>query len=127
MYHGIIQESNWTRKGSYLRKKIEQYGFDKVINHGRIWRLVHDSKKPDYTKPRMQSETPAQLVAHLSHPNGWWRDTAQRTLVLRQDASVVPALTELAQNGTQPRRPLPRDVDARRPRQARRRRSSASC
>ncbi len=25
MYHGIIQEANWTRKGSYLRKKIEQY------------------------------------------------------------------------------------------------------
>ena len=52
MYHGIIQESNWTRKGTYLRKKIEQFGFDKVINHGRIWRLVHDSKKPDFTKPK---------------------------------------------------------------------------
>ena len=26
MYHGIIQESNWTRKGSYLRKKIDQWG-----------------------------------------------------------------------------------------------------
>ena len=71
-----------------------------MINHGRIWRLVHDSKKPDYTKPRMQSATPAQLVGYLSHPNGWWRDTAQRTLVLRQDASVVPALTELAKTGS---------------------------
>jgi mono/diheme cytochrome c family protein len=100
MYHGIIQESNWTRKGSYLRKKIEQYAFDKVVNRGRIWRLVHESKQPDTTKPRMLQETPAQLVAHLSHANGWWRDSAQRTLVLRQDASVVPALTELARNGT---------------------------
>jgi len=100
MYHGIIQESNWTRKGTYLRKKIEQYGFDKVINHGRIWRLVHDSKKPDFTKPNMLSATPAQLVGYLSHPNGWWRDTAQRTLVLRQDASVTPALVELAKGGT---------------------------
>ncbi len=100
MYHGIIQESNWTRKGSYLRKKIEQFGFDKVIDHGRIWRLVHDSKKPDFTKPRMQSATPAQLVAYLSHQNGWWRDTAQRTLVLRQDASVAPALLDLAKTGS---------------------------
>jgi mono/diheme cytochrome c family protein len=100
MYHGIVQESNWTRKGSYLRKKIEQWGFDKVVDHGRIWRLVHDSKKPDFTKPRMLNETPAQLVAHLTHPNGWWRDSAQRTLVLRQDPSVVPALTELARNGS---------------------------
>ena len=57
MYHGIIQEANWTRRGTYLRKKIEQYGFDKVIHHGRIWRLVHESKKPDFTKPDMQSAT----------------------------------------------------------------------
>ena len=40
----------------------------------------------------MLNETPAQLVAHLTHPNGWWRDTAQRLLVLKQDKSVVPAL-----------------------------------
>ena len=40
----------------------------------------------------MLNETPAQLVAHLSHPNGWWRDTAQQLLVLKQDKSVVPAL-----------------------------------
>jgi mono/diheme cytochrome c family protein len=43
----------------------------------------------------MLSETPAQLVAHLSHPNGWWRDSAQRLLVLKQDKSVVPALQSL--------------------------------
>ena len=40
----------------------------------------------------MYNETPAQLVAHLTHPNGWWRDMAQRLLVLKQDKSVVPAL-----------------------------------
>jgi mono/diheme cytochrome c family protein len=43
----------------------------------------------------MLDETPAQLVAHLSHPNGWWRDTAQQLLVLRQDRSVVPALQRI--------------------------------
>ena len=31
MYQGIIQESEWTPRGSYLRKKIEQYQMDKVI------------------------------------------------------------------------------------------------
>jgi mono/diheme cytochrome c family protein len=40
----------------------------------------------------MLDETPAQLVEHLSHRNGWWRDTAQQLLVQRQDKSVVPAL-----------------------------------
>jgi HEAT repeats len=45
-------------------------------------------------------ETAAHLVPHLSHPNGWWRDTAQKLLVLRRDASVIPALKELARRGT---------------------------
>jgi len=49
----------------------------------------------DRRQPRMLSETPAQLVAHLSHANGWWRDSAQRLLVLKQDKSVVPALQNL--------------------------------
>ena len=43
----------------------------------------------------MYGETPAQLVAHLTHPNGWWRDTAQRLLILKQDKSVVPALQQI--------------------------------
>ncbi|WP_396627052.1 c-type cytochrome [Luteitalea sp.] len=96
MYHGIIQESNWTKSGTYLRKKIEQYQFDKVVRRGRIWRLVHDDHQPDLTRPRMLAEGVDALVGHLDHQNGWWRDTAQRLLVLRQDRSVVPALVEKA-------------------------------
>ncbi len=42
MYRGIIQEGEWTRAGSYLRLKIQQYQLDKVINRGRIWRLRFD-------------------------------------------------------------------------------------
>ena len=34
-------------------------------------------------------------MQHLTHPNGFWRDTAQRLIVLRQDKSVVPALRNL--------------------------------
>ena len=55
---------------------------------------------PDFTQPRMLSETPAQLVAHLTHPNGWWRDMAQRLLVLKQDKSVVPALQAMARSSS---------------------------
>ena len=119
MYHGIIQESQWTPPRSYLRAKIEQYQLDKVIDHGRIWRLRYEGVPPipplpggpgsgspghpgvtgidlDRTPPRMYVETPAQLVSHLTHPNGWWRDMAQRLLVLAQDKSVVPALQQMA-------------------------------
>ena len=95
VYRGIIQEGNWVRAGSYLRKVVEQYQMDKPVGRGRVWRLVHDSAKPG-PQPRMDAETPAQLIAHLDHPNGWWRDTAQKLLVLKQDKSVVPALTAMA-------------------------------
>jgi mono/diheme cytochrome c family protein/glucose/arabinose dehydrogenase len=96
MYRGIIQEATWSGPGTYLRKKIEQYQLDKVVRHGRIWRLTYDGIERDRTRPRMLHETAAQLVAHLRHPNGWWRDTAQQLLVLGQDKSVVPALQKLA-------------------------------
>jgi mono/diheme cytochrome c family protein len=113
MYHGIIQELQWSGPGSYLRAKIEQYQLDKVSGHGRIWRLRYDGRpavpatstnigqpaipaiEPDFAAPRMYSETPAQLVSHLTHANGWWRDMAQRLLILKQDRSVVPALEKL--------------------------------
>ncbi len=96
MYHGIIQESNWTRTGSYLRPQILRKGLEKNIGRGRIYRLVHDGFKPDKARPRMLDETSAQLVTYLSHPNGWWRDNAQKELVLRDDQSVVPALKTMA-------------------------------
>lgn len=97
MYRGIIQEGNWTREGSYLRKVIQQYGMDKVFGHGRIWRLRHKDFTPG-PQPHMLDETPAQLIAHLSHPNGWWRDAAQKLLVVKGDKSVAPALTQLARD-----------------------------
>jgi mono/diheme cytochrome c family protein/glucose/arabinose dehydrogenase len=91
MYRGIIQEGNWVQKGSYLRGVVQQYGLDRNIGRGRIYRLVHDgyARGP---QPHMLDETTAELVVHLSHPNGWWRDTAQKLIVLRGDRSVVPAL-----------------------------------
>lgn len=101
MYRGIIQEGNWTKEGSYLRKVIQQYGLDKAVGRGRVWRLVHKDFTPG-PQPHMLDETPAQLVAHLEHPNGWWRDTAQKLLVLRQDKSVVPALAAMARNSANP-------------------------
>lgn len=116
MYHGIIQERQWSGPGEYLRAKIEQYQLDKVASYGRIWRLRYDGRPavaptstnigqpaippitPRLAPPRMYSETPAQLVAHLSHASGWWRDMAQRLLILAQDKSVVPALQRLARS-----------------------------
>jgi mono/diheme cytochrome c family protein len=96
MYTGIIQDAQFVGPNSYLRRKVDQYELDKQHNWGRIWRITHESKTPNYKAPRMYNETAAQLVEHLEHPNGWWRDTAQKLLVLRQDKSVVPALRTMA-------------------------------
>lgn len=94
MYRGIIQEGNWVREGSYLRKVVEQYGFQHNVGRGRVWRLVHKDFKPG-PQPKMLEETPAQLVKHLEHPNGWWRDTAQRLLIIKNDKTVVPQLVSM--------------------------------
>jgi glucose/arabinose dehydrogenase/mono/diheme cytochrome c family protein len=99
MYRGIIQEGNWTRPGSYLRTKIMSAGLEKNVGRGRVWRLVHKDFTPG-PQPHLLDETPAQLVAHLDHPNGWWRDNAQKLLVLRGDKSVVPALVNKARTDT---------------------------
>lgn len=44
----------------------------------------------------MLDESPAQLVSHLDHPNGWWRDNAQKQLVILGDKTVVPVLKQIA-------------------------------
>ncbi len=99
MYRGIIQEGAWVK--GYLRERILEAGLDKNIGRGRIWRVVGPGTKKTVA-PKMLDEKPAQLVVHLSHPNGWWRDTAQKLLVLKRDLSVVPALKALARTGKEP-------------------------
>jgi mono/diheme cytochrome c family protein len=96
MYRGIIQEGNWTQEGSYLRTKLLQYQMDDIIENGRIWRVTYEGMERSKEKPRMYEETSAQLVRYLSHPNGWWRDMAQQTIILNQDRTVKEALEKLA-------------------------------
>ena len=67
------------------------------VKRGRIWRVVYGTGATARgPKPSLSSASPAQLVQALSHPNGWWRDTAQRLLVERGETSVAPALRKLA-------------------------------
>lgn len=99
MYHGIIQESEWTNPGSYLRQIIEEKNLYKNRGMGRIYRIVHKDFTPDRTKPHMLNEPSIKLLTYLDHPNGWWRDNAQQVLIIRNDQSVVPALQEIAKGG----------------------------
>ena len=93
LYRGILQHRQYMT--SFLRRQILERGLDKGVGYGRIYRVVHEGK-PAGPAPALSRATPAELVATLSHPNGWWRDTAQRLLVETGDKSVVPKLRELA-------------------------------
>ncbi len=93
MYHGIIQERVYIT--DYLRGEILKAGYEKNIGRGRIYRVVREGVKPG-PRPNLLDATPAELVTHLAHPNGWWRDTAQSLLVTRQARTVGPALRRMA-------------------------------
>ncbi|MHA6247493.1 DUF7133 domain-containing protein [Pontibacter sp. CAU 1760] len=97
MYHGIIQESEWSGPGTYLYSIIQEKELYKNRGMGRIYRVVHKDFKRDQERPKLLNEKAGKLVTYLEHPNGWWRDNAQQLLVLRNDKSVVPALKQIAQ------------------------------
>jgi putative heme-binding domain-containing protein len=63
-------------------------------DRGRIYRIVPDGfKRPKM--PRLGQATTYELVAMLSHPNGWTRDTAARLLYTRQDPAAGPLLASV--------------------------------
>ena len=92
MYRGVIQHGAY--QSEYLKNHIRTHKLDQPIRHGRIYRVVHTSMSRG-PRPALSAKAPAQLVETLSHPNGWWRDTAQRLLVERGDTSVAGALRAL--------------------------------
>ena len=102
MYRGVSQDG--PLQTDYLRDYITKRGLARGIGHGRIYRVVHvgangaAAPMPRDARPQMSRDTTAALVAHLSHPNGWWRDTAQQLLVQRADPKSEPLLVKLAKD-----------------------------
>jgi mono/diheme cytochrome c family protein/glucose/arabinose dehydrogenase len=95
MYRGILEDR--LSMTEYLRDQILARKLEQPIGLGRIYRVVHETARRD-TSRTLSRASAAELVAALSHPNGWWRDNAQRLLVERRPRSVIPALTKLAQS-----------------------------
>ena len=101
MYRGVIQQRADITE--YLRNHITTHKLEKPTGLGRIYRVAHETTRRDTTTGAGGRQTTAQLVEMLSHPNGWWRDTAQRLLVERGDRSAVAALARLAGSAKEPR------------------------
>jgi mono/diheme cytochrome c family protein len=91
----VVQDAAY--QTDYLQDYIRRNKLARPTSRGRIWRLAHEGARRD-RRPALSKETAAGLVGYLSHPNGWWRDTAQQLLVQRGDPAVVPALRELARS-----------------------------
>ena len=80
----------------YAPKEIVDYiEFEPPAKAGRIYRIVYEGSEP-YEPAKLGEASSEELVDALSHPNGWWRTTAQRLLVERSDRSVESALRDLA-------------------------------
>ena len=100
MYRGIIQDAGWLSPGP--RENIVKNGLHDNNQHGRIWRIRHADHTPGQ-RPRMLDESTVELLRHLEHPNGWWRDTAQKLIILREDReTVVPMLRGMARFAQNP-------------------------
>ena len=100
MYRGLIQHRIYLTP--FLRQQIHERGLDRPVDSGRIWR-VFPKGVPAAPRPRLSQASTEILVSHLSHGNGWWRDTAQRLLVDHGDAVAVPAVTALVRSAADAR------------------------
>jgi mono/diheme cytochrome c family protein/glucose/arabinose dehydrogenase len=99
LHKGVIEHR--VSLTTYLRKQAEDRGLVAPLHLGRIYRIL-PADSPAPRPARLDQLMPAALVAELSQSNSWRRETAQRLLIERGDRSVIPALLEVALQGTQP-------------------------
>ncbi len=69
---------------------------------GRIWRIVpkdHPAKTP---RPNLSKASLAELVKSLEHAEPWWRQTAQRLLLEKNDKAMIEPLTKLFEGTKSP-------------------------
>jgi glucose/arabinose dehydrogenase/mono/diheme cytochrome c family protein len=93
MYRGLIQHREYLT--TYLKQQVLARGLERPLHRGRIWRVVGPEGRRG-PRPRLSAATNRELVAHLGHRNGWWRDTAQRLLVERGARDVRGDLVRMA-------------------------------
>jgi len=87
-YRGIIQHRIYMT--SFLRQQVLERGLDEPVGLGRIWRIVPEDARRA-RPPRLSGASWTDLAGLLSHPAGWWRDTAQR-LIAEEGAGERDAL-----------------------------------
>jgi len=76
----------------YLPDEVRKHtDFESGKGKGRIYRVTRiDAERPK--KIALTDAPTRELCRELANPNAWWRQTAQRLLIERQDATAVPLL-----------------------------------
>ncbi len=70
-------------------------------DRGRVYRITSAQSERKNEEVNVADATGAELVALFTRRSAWWRETAQRLLVERQDKSAVEQLRTLAESEEQ--------------------------
>jgi putative membrane-bound dehydrogenase-like protein len=98
MYRKTIEHPDYLPEA--VRKVTD---FESGKDKGRIYKVVSASAPPKPLKKFDLGKVPTkELCGFLENRNVWWRMTAQRLLLERQDLEVVPLLREMVKNGKTP-------------------------
>ncbi|RRB02865.1 DUF7133 domain-containing protein [Larkinella rosea] len=98
MHRGIIQHKAYISQ--YLTEQLGTKKLDTLQNAGRILKVTSTATKPNPV-PDLSKATGNELLALLSHPNGWLRDLSQQLLIQKNELSLVPQLVALAKTGNE--------------------------
>jgi putative membrane-bound dehydrogenase-like protein len=69
---------------------------------GRIWRIVPKDHKTKTPRPGLSKASVAELVKTLEHEEPWYRTTAQRLLLEKNDKTMIEPLTKLLETTKSP-------------------------
>ena len=94
-YRQIIEHPEWMAE-DVIKSGALYNGTDQ----GRIYRITTEGTKPlTWSKElKLGDATNEELVEYLAHANAWWRRNAQRLLIDRDNAEIIPALSQMAGN-----------------------------
>ncbi len=99
MYRGLIQHGAYVTP--YLRDQTIKRNLVLPIHRGRIWKVVPEQfTMPEL--PKLSTLTAVNIIPYLSHPNGWYRDMAQKLLVEKGDEIIAQDIKHIALEGLSP-------------------------
>ncbi|HVV02095.1 MAG TPA: PVC-type heme-binding CxxCH protein, partial [Verrucomicrobiae bacterium] len=98
MYRKTIEHPDYLPEAT---RKVTDFESGKTM--GRIYRVVaENTREPAARRFDLSKASSRQLLKYLENTNVWWRMTAQRLILERQDLSIAPELREMVASGRTP-------------------------